>query len=160
MWVVVHGSKEEAVNAIRHAHAAAEAECGRNLRVLRTNNGGEFMAAKFASYCTDEGVHHLYSTPYNPQQNNVIERRNQTVMRMAQAVLKQRGIPTVFWGEAVVTTVYILNRLPTEALNGRTPYEAWYGRKSTFSHLRVFGCLAFAQELGHIGKRDIVFDKG
>jgi hypothetical protein len=60
----------------------------------------------------------------------------------------------------VVTTVYILNRLPTEALNGRTPYEAWYGRKSTFSHLRVFGCLAFTQELGHIGKRDIVFDKG
>jgi hypothetical protein len=69
-------------------------------------------------------------------------------------VLKQRGMPAVFWGEAVVTTVYILNISPTKALNGRTPYEAWHGRKSTVSHLRVFGCLAFVKELGHIGKLD------
>jgi hypothetical protein len=39
MWVVVLGSKEEAANDIRRAHAAAEAECGRKLRVLRTDNG-------------------------------------------------------------------------------------------------------------------------
>jgi hypothetical protein len=44
-------------------------------------------------------------------------------------VLKQRGMPAVFRGEAVVTTVYILNISPTKALNGRTPYEAWHGRK-------------------------------
>jgi hypothetical protein len=42
---------------------------------------------------------------------------------MARALLKQRGMPAVFWGEAVVTAVYILNRSPTKALNGRTPYE-------------------------------------
>jgi hypothetical protein len=63
-------------------------------------------------------------------------------------------MPAVFWGEAVVTAVYILNCLPTKALNGRTLYEAWHGRKSAVSHLRVFGCLAFAKELGHIGKLD------
>jgi len=60
----------------------------------------------------------------------------------------------LFWGEAVVTAVYILNRSPTKALDGRTPYEAWHGRKPAVSHLRVFGCLAFAKELGHIGKLD------
>jgi hypothetical protein len=63
-------------------------------------------------------------------------------------------MPAVFWGEAVVTAVYILNRSSTKALNGRTPYEAWHGRKPTVSHLRVFGCLAFGKELGHIGKLD------
>ena len=35
-----------------------------------------------------------------------------------------------------------------------TPYEAWHGRKPAVSHLRVFCCLAFAKELGHIGKLD------
>jgi hypothetical protein len=35
-----------------------------------------------------------------------------------------------------------------------TPYEAWHGRKPAVSHLRVFGCLAFTKELGHIGKLD------
>jgi hypothetical protein len=71
---------------------------------------------------------------------------------MAQALLKQRGMPTIFWGEAVVTTVYILNRSPTKALNGKTSYEAWHGLKPAVSHLWVFSCLAFAKELGHIGK--------
>jgi hypothetical protein len=48
--------------------------------------------------------------------------------------------------------VYILNRSPTKALNGRTSYEAWHGRKPTISHLRVFSCLTFSKELRHIGK--------
>jgi transposase InsO family protein len=92
MWVTVLGSKGEAVNAIRRA----EAECGRKLRVLRTDNGGEFTAAEFASYCVVEGVQRHYYTPYSPQQNGVIERCNQTVMRIARALLKQRGMSTVF----------------------------------------------------------------
>jgi hypothetical protein len=54
----------------------------------------------------------------------------------------------------VVTAVYILNRSPTKALHGRTPYEAWHGCKPAVSHLRVFGCLALGKELGHIGKLD------
>jgi hypothetical protein len=106
MWVVVLGSKGEAADVIKRAQAAAEAECGRKLRVLRTDNGGEFT-----SYCADEGVQHHYSMPYG----------------------------------AVVTAVYILNHSPTKALNDRTPYEAWHGRKPTVSHLRVFGCLTFGK---------------
>ena len=61
-------------------------ESSRKLRVLRTDNGGEFTA-----YCADEGSH--YSAPYSPQQNGVVERRNQTVVGMARALLKQRGMP-------------------------------------------------------------------
>jgi transposase InsO family protein len=154
MWVMVLGSKGDATDAIRRAQAAAEAECGRKLCVLCTDNGGEFTAAEFVLYCTDEGIQRHYSAPYSQQQNGVVERRNQTVVVMARALLKQRGMPTVFWGEAVVTAVYILNRSPTKALNGRTPYEAWHGRKPAVSHLRVFGCFAFVKELGHVGKLD------
>jgi hypothetical protein len=73
---------------------------------------------------------------------------------MARALLKQRGMPAVFWGEAMVTAIYILNHSLTKALNGRTPYEPWHGCKPTVSHLRVFGCLAFGKELDHIGNFD------
>jgi transposase InsO family protein len=76
MWVVVLSSKGEAADAIRRAQAAAEAECGRWLRVLRTDNGSEFTAAEFASYCVDESVQRHYSASYSPQQNGVVERRN------------------------------------------------------------------------------------
>jgi transposase InsO family protein len=64
--------------------------------VLHTDNGGEFAVAEFASYCVDEGVERHYSMSYSPQQNDIIERRNQTVMGMAWALLKQRGMTAVF----------------------------------------------------------------
>jgi hypothetical protein len=51
MWVVLLTAKSEASSAIKCIQAAAEKECGRKLRVLRTDNGGEFTA-----YCTDEGI--------------------------------------------------------------------------------------------------------
>jgi transposase InsO family protein len=73
IWVVVLGSKGEAADAIRRVQAATEVECGHKLRVLRTDNGGEFTAAEFASYCTDGGVQRHYSAPYSPQQNGVVE---------------------------------------------------------------------------------------
>jgi transposase InsO family protein len=154
MWVVVLDSKREAADAIRHAQATAEAECGRKLRVLCTDNGGEFTATEFTSYCVDEGVQRHYSTPYMPQQNDVIDQRNQMVVGMAQTLLKQWGMPAVFWGEVVVMAIYILNRSPTKVLNGRTSYAAWHGRKPAVSHLRVFDCLALVKELRHIDKLD------
>ena len=50
-------------------------------------------------------------------------------------------MPTEFWGEAVSTAVFILNRSPTKALKGMMPYEAWHGRKPNVSYLRTFGCI-------------------
>jgi hypothetical protein len=98
MWVMVLGSKGEAANAIKRVQVVAEVECDRKLCVLRTVNGGEFITAEFALYCVDEGVQRHYFAPYSPQQNNVVERRNQTVVGMARALLKQRGMSAVFWG--------------------------------------------------------------
>jgi hypothetical protein len=96
MWVVVLGSKGEATDAIRPTQAALEAECGRKLRMLRTNNGGEFTVVEFVSYYVNEDVQHHYFVLYSLQQNGVIEQRNQTVVGMAWALLKQRGMPAVF----------------------------------------------------------------
>ena len=79
MWVMILGNKGEAADVIRHAQAAAEAESGRKLRVLRTNNGGKFTAVEFAAYCADEGIQRHHSTPYSPQQNGIVEQRNQMV---------------------------------------------------------------------------------
>jgi hypothetical protein len=66
------------------------------------------------------------TTPHHnsPQQNGVVERSNQVVVGMAPALLKQRRMYAVFWGEAVVMAIYILNRSSTKALNNRTSYEA------------------------------------
>jgi transposase InsO family protein len=56
MWVALPVTKSEATSAIRRIQAAADKECGRKLKVLRTDNGGEFTAAEFTAYYADEGV--------------------------------------------------------------------------------------------------------
>ena len=68
------------------------------------------------------------------------------VVGMAQSMMKAKGMPVRFWGEAVTTAVFILNRASTKALKGVMPFEAWYGRKPSVSFLRTFGCI------GHIRK--------
>jgi transposase InsO family protein len=66
MWVMVLGSKGEAANVIRRVQVTAEPKCGRKLLLLHTDNGGEFTAAEFASYCADEGVQCHYFAPCSP----------------------------------------------------------------------------------------------
>lgn len=47
-----------------------------------------------------------------------------------------------------MTAVYILNRSPTKSLDGKTPFEAWFGRKPGVRHFRTFGCVAYAKKVG------------
>jgi hypothetical protein len=99
-------------------------------------------------YCDEYGVKHFTTTPYTPQQNGVVERGNRTVVEMARCLLKSKGVPGEFWGEAVSTAVYLLNRAPTRSFQGKTPYEAWYKKKPRVHHLRTFGCVAHVKKTG------------
>jgi hypothetical protein len=60
---------------------------------------------------------------------------------MARSILKAKALPSFFWGEAVHTEVHLLNRAPTRALDGKTPFEAWYGERPAVHYLRTFGCV-------------------
>jgi transposase InsO family protein len=148
MWVETIRTKDEALHFIRRIKALAENESGLRLGALRTDRGGEFNSKEFAVFCDELGIKHFTTAPYSPQQNGVVERRNQTVVEMARSLLKSMCMPAVFWGEAVRTAVHILNRAPTRSLNGKTPYEAWRGRKPNVSYLRTFGCVAHVKNVG------------
>ena len=64
---------------------------------------------------------------------------------MAKAMLYEKGLPKIFWVEAVNTIVYLLNRCPTKELLNKTLIEAWSGRKPYVRHFKVFGCLCYSQ---------------
>ena len=83
MWLQLLMSKDEAVAAIKKFKMRAEDESGKMIRVLRTNRGGEFTSVEFAAHYADQGVVRHHNTPYSPQQNGVVERRNQMVVGMA-----------------------------------------------------------------------------
>ncbi|KAE8767964.1 hypothetical protein D1007_60605 [Hordeum vulgare] len=148
MWVEMLRTKDEAFARFKKVKAAAEAQGECRLLAFRSDRGGEFNSGAFKLYCAESGIRHQTTAPYTPQQNGVVERRNQTVVEMARCLLKAMGVPNTFWGEAVRTAVYILNRSPTRSLNGVTPYEAWHGKKASVHHFRTFGCVAHVKRLG------------
>lgn len=86
--------------------------------------------------------------PYTPQQNPVAEIGNCTTTGKARTLLKQASITPEFWAEAVSTAVYLENLTPVASRNWLTPFELWHNMKPSYSHLGVFGCLAYV----HIGK--------
>ena len=112
-----------------------EAESGKKLRVLWTDRAGEFTSVEFAAYYAGQGVVRHHTTPYSPQQSGMVDWQNQTVVGIARSMMKAKGRPARFWGEAVTTAVLILNRAPTKALKGVTPFKAWYGHKPSVSFL-------------------------
>ena len=66
--------------------------------------------------------------PGSPDQNGVAERKNRTLLDIVWSMLSNSKLPKSFWTEALKTTVYILNRVPTKAVP-KTPFELWKGWK-------------------------------
>jgi transposase InsO family protein len=155
MWVCLLPTKDAAAEAIKRVQAAAERKTGKKLLALRTDRGGEFAATDFIEYCAHLGVRRELTAPYTPQQNGVVERRNQSVVGTARSMLKAKGLPGVFWGEAVTTAVYLLNRSSSKSIQGKTPYQLWTGSAPNVQHLRTFGCIAHVKvNTPHLHKLD------
>ena len=73
------------------------------------------------------------------------ERANRTIVEMTRSMIHVQRLKLYIWAEAVTNAVYIRNRCPTRALVTMTPQEAWRGRKPCITHMRVFGCIAYAK---------------
>lgn len=91
MWLSLLPTKDAAAMAIKRIQAAAERKSGKKLLALRADRGGEFAVTDFVKYCTELGVRRELTAPYTPQQNGVVERRNQSVMGRRAACSKRRG---------------------------------------------------------------------
>nr|GEY78534.1 retrovirus-related Pol polyprotein from transposon TNT 1-94 [Tanacetum cinerariifolium] len=80
-----------------------------------------------------------YSNAKTPQQNEVAERKNQTLIEAARTMLADSLLPTIFWSKAVATACYVLNRVLVTKPHHKTPYELLTGDKPSISYLKPFG---------------------
>jgi hypothetical protein len=94
-------------------------------------------------YLDEEGIKHEFSSPYNPQQNGVAERKNRTLIEMARTMLDEYKTSDRFWAEAVNTACHATNRLYLHRLLKKTPYELLTKDKPNISYFRVFGSKCF-----------------
>ena len=136
-------NKSEVFEKFKEFHTYVVNITGKPVKILRSDNGGEYTSKEFESYLKENGITHQLSVPYNPAQNGVAERMNRTIMELTRSMLSHARMPNEFWAEAVNTSVYVRNRSPTAALNDITPYECVFKKKPDLSNLRVFGCITY-----------------
>ena len=71
---------------------------------------------EFRQFLEDNGITSQMSTPGQPQQNEVAERRNRTLLDMVRSMMSYGSLPSNFWGYTLKTAQYILNLVPSKAV--------------------------------------------
>jgi len=146
-------NKSEVPELIREYILRAEAHWNLKLSKLRCDNGREYINEKVTSWCRERGTQIDNTIPHTPQLNGKAERLNRTLMEKARALMFDSELSKEMWGEALYTSAYLLNRIPTETIQ-TTPYEMWEKRKPNLESLRIFGSQAYAKVLGPLKKLD------
>ncbi|GJS78154.1 zinc finger, CCHC-type containing protein [Tanacetum coccineum] len=132
-YVYLLHAKDEALDKFRIYKTEVELQQNDLVKTLRTDRGGEYYDPVFFQYV---GIIHETTAPYTPQQNGVAERKNRAIKEMVNSMLSYSGLSEGFWGEAMLTACYLLNRVPNKR-NKTTPYELWYNKRPNLSYLRV-----------------------
>jgi transposase InsO family protein len=110
----------------------AQNEFGLRIKKIRSDNGTEFKNSQIESFLEEEGIKHEFSSPYMPQQNGVVERKNRTLLDMARTMLDEYKTSDRFWAEAVNTACYAINRLYLHRILKKTSYELLTGKSPIF----------------------------
>jgi len=141
-------TKDEAMSIIKSFTSMAKTQFGSTVKVIRTGNALELSKSHEAiNFFANTGIIHQTSCTQTPQQNGVVERKHKHLLEVSRALLFQSSLPIRYWGECVLTATYLINRMPTRVLGGKTPYELLYGSSPTYDHLRTFGCLCYMSTL-------------
>lgn len=148
-WIHFLKEKAEVLEKFKEFKEMMEKQSDYHIKVLRSDRDGEYTLKVLNNFNKQCGIIHQLTVVYTPQLNGIAEHRNHTILVIARNMLKSKYLPKTYWVEAVDCTVYLLNHCPTKSVKFNTPLEIWSSIKPSVSHLKVFGCIAYA----HIPKQ-------
>ena len=136
--------KSEVHSILKTFHKMICTQFGAVVKIVRSDNGGEYFKSGLEAYFLEHGMIHQSSCTNTPQKNGVAERKNRHLLDTARSLLFSAQAPKPFWGEAVLTAAYLINRLPTQVLNKQSPIEVLSSPSDPFAiPPKVFGCVCF-----------------
>ncbi|GKD03321.1 zinc finger, CCHC-type containing protein [Tanacetum coccineum] len=154
-YVYLLHAKQKALEKFKIYKREVELQRQDLIKLLHTDRGGEYYDLV---YLQSTGITHQTTAPYTSQQNGVAERKNMTLKEMVNSMLSYSRLSEGFWGEAMLTACYILNRTPNKN-NKQTPYEIWTKKVPNLTYLRVWGCRAVVRlsepKMKNLGKKGI-----
>jgi transposase InsO family protein len=78
-WVFFLQDKSQTQETLKEFLRRAQNEFGFRIKKIRSDNETEFKNSQIEGFLEEEGIKHEFSSPYTPQQNGVVERKNRTL---------------------------------------------------------------------------------
>ena len=136
----------------KNFHKMTETQFQTKIQILCTDNGREYFNTTLGTYLAKNGIFHQSSCVNTPQQKGVAKRKNRHLLEMAHALMFTNNVPKFFGGKAVLTSSYLINRLPSRVLQYQTPLNVLhqvYPQVRLFQTLplKTFGCTVFVHTI-------------
>nr|GLL27462.1 uncharacterized protein LOC109162697 [Ipomoea trifida] len=119
-WIHLMRSKSDTQQLIKNFHKFVHTQFAASIKIIRTDNGGEFSMFAFFE---EHGIIHQRSCVNTPQQNAVVERKHQHLLNVARALRFQANLPLEFWGQCVLHAAFLINRLPSLILDWQNEHQ-------------------------------------
>jgi transposase InsO family protein len=145
-YVYLMKHKSETFEKFKEFQNEVENQRGKKIKALRSDRGGEYLSHEFSNHLKSCGIVSQLTPPGTPQRNGVSERRNRTLLDMVRSMMSQTDLPLSFWGYALETAAFTLNRVPSKSVV-KTPYEMWTGKSPSLSFLKIWGCEVYVKRL-------------
>ncbi|KAK2993896.1 hypothetical protein RJ640_012770 [Escallonia rubra] len=123
-WVQLMKSKSEVNVLFQQFCKMIHTQYNARIQVLRSDNGGEYLSAELQQYLKAHGIIHQTTCSNTPQQNVVAERKNRHLLEVVRASLIEAHLPLSYWGEALISAAYLINRVPSRTIDYQTPSQA------------------------------------
>uniref|UniRef100_A0A8R7V940 Integrase catalytic domain-containing protein n=1 Tax=Triticum urartu TaxID=4572 RepID=A0A8R7V940_TRIUA len=154
-WVYVLKNKSDVFECFRDFHNLIMTQYNACVKVLRTDNGTEYVNKEFDEYLSSFGIIHQTTCPGTSEQNGLAERKNRHLLEITRCIMMAMNVPKFLWSEAVMTAAYLMNRMPSRVLGYKTPIECLTGRTTYVVPPKVFGCVCFVKDyMPSVGKLD------
>jgi len=151
-WTQLLHSKNQVAPTLIHFYRMVQTQFITNVLMFRTDNGTEFINSTCLDFFKPKGVLLQRSMVKTPQQNGVAERKHIHLLDTARAIRFQAGFPKKFWGECILSATHLINLMPMENLQWKSPFEILYGKQPQLHDLRTIGCLCYAHNVGEKDK--------
>ena len=100
-WIYILKKKSEVFEKFKSWKALVENQYDKKIKILRTDNGGEYTSNELETYLQIEEIRHKKTIPKTPEQNGVAERKNRTLIEAVRAMISDSGLPKSFWAEVL-----------------------------------------------------------
>ncbi|GJY07062.1 ribonuclease H-like domain-containing protein [Tanacetum coccineum] len=135
LWIYPLRSKSDMFDKFFHFRTYVKNQFKCEIKSFQCDHGGEFDNNRLHTLFAKNGIQLRFSCPKTSQQNGKAERMIRTINNIIRTLLFQAHLPLTFWVEALHMATYLLNLLPSTAINNEVPFTLLFNKQPDYSRL-------------------------